>query len=54
MWYLAWVLGVTMAVLLAVVNVMWYEAEEAAAADGGRSPAPDEPGDSSPGNKDGR
>lgn len=54
MWYLAWVLGVTMAVLLAVVNVVWYEAEEVAAADGGNFPASDEPGGSASGDKDGR
>jgi cyd operon protein YbgT len=28
MWYFAWCLGVTMAVLLAVVNAMWFEAQE--------------------------
>lgn len=25
MWYFAWMLGLTMAVLLAVINAMWYE-----------------------------
>lgn len=28
MWYFAWMLGLTMAVLLAVVNAMWFEAQE--------------------------
>lgn len=32
MWYLVWILGVTMAVLLAVINAMWCEAKECAAA----------------------
>jgi cyd operon protein YbgT len=31
MWYFAWILGVTMAVLLAMVNAMWCEAYEQAA-----------------------
>lgn len=31
MWYFAWVLGLTMAVLLAVLNAMWFEAQEDAA-----------------------
>jgi cyd operon protein YbgT len=30
MWYFAWGLGITMAVLLAVVNAMWFEAQESA------------------------
>lgn len=25
MWYFAWILGVTAALALAVINVMWYE-----------------------------
>ncbi|MEW5792555.1 MAG: cytochrome bd-I oxidase subunit CydX [Pseudomonadota bacterium] len=25
MWYFAWILGVTMAILLAVLNAMWSE-----------------------------
>lgn len=29
MWYLTWVLGVGFAVLLAVLNAMWGENEEA-------------------------
>ncbi|MEJ2117489.1 MAG: cytochrome bd-I oxidase subunit CydX [Alphaproteobacteria bacterium] len=28
MWYFAWVLGLGFAVLLSVVNAMWYEAQE--------------------------
>lgn len=28
MWYFTWVLGLAMAVLLAVVNAMWFEAQE--------------------------
>lgn len=28
MWYFTWVLGLTMAILLAVVNAMWLEAQE--------------------------
>jgi cyd operon protein YbgT len=27
MWYFTWVLGLTMAILLAVVNAMWFEAQ---------------------------
>ncbi|MGA7180613.1 MAG: cytochrome bd-I oxidase subunit CydX [Thiobacillaceae bacterium] len=30
MWYFSWILGVTMAVLLAVVNAMMCEAKECA------------------------
>jgi cyd operon protein YbgT len=26
MWYFAWILGVTAALAVAVINVMWYEA----------------------------
>lgn len=29
MWYFAWILGVTAAVAIGVINVMWYEAEDA-------------------------
>jgi cyd operon protein YbgT len=25
MWYFAWILGVTAALAIAVINVMWYE-----------------------------
>lgn len=28
MWYFTWVLGLTMAILLAVVNALWFEAQE--------------------------
>ncbi|MGB4468564.1 MAG: cytochrome bd-I oxidase subunit CydX [Azovibrio sp.] len=28
MWYFTWMLGLAMAVLLAVVNAMWFEAQE--------------------------
>lgn len=28
MWYFTWVLGLTMAVLLAVLNAMWFEMKE--------------------------
>lgn len=27
MWYFSWVLGTTMAVLLAVVNALWFETQ---------------------------
>jgi cyd operon protein YbgT len=27
MWYFSWALGVAMAVLLSVVNAMWFEAQ---------------------------
>lgn len=30
MWYFAWVLGVSAAVMFAVLNAMWYEAQECA------------------------
>ena len=30
MWYFTWVLGLTMAVLLAVINAMWFELQETA------------------------
>jgi len=29
MWYFTWVLGLAFAVLLSVVNALWYEAQEA-------------------------
>jgi cyd operon protein YbgT len=29
MWYFTWMLGLTMAILLAVVNAMWFEVQEA-------------------------
>ena len=28
MWYFAWILGVCAAVMFAVLNAMWYEAQE--------------------------
>lgn len=28
MWYFAWILGVGFAVLLSILNAMWYEAQE--------------------------
>ncbi len=28
MWYFTWVLGLTMAILLAVLNAMWFEAQQ--------------------------
>lgn len=31
MWYFSWVLGTAMAVLLAIVNAMWLESQEARA-----------------------
>ncbi len=27
MWYFSWILGTAMAVLLAVVNALWFEAQ---------------------------
>ncbi|NTV95483.1 MAG: cytochrome bd-I oxidase subunit CydX [Thiobacillus sp.] len=31
MWYFAWILGLSAAVMLSVLNAMWYEAQECAA-----------------------
>lgn len=28
MWYFSWILGLTAALAIGVINVMWYEAEE--------------------------
>jgi cytochrome bd-I ubiquinol oxidase subunit X len=28
MWYFTWALGLTMAILLAVVNAVWFELQE--------------------------
>lgn len=28
MWYFAWILGVTAAVAIGVINVMWYEFQD--------------------------
>jgi cyd operon protein YbgT len=30
MWYFAWILGVSTAVMLTVLNAMWFEAQECA------------------------
>lgn len=35
MWYFAWMLGIGFAVLLAIVNAMWGETEEARNRGGG-------------------
>ena len=43
MWYFAWILGVTAALAIAVINVMWYEFQNSFETD---NPAPDK-------NKDG-
>lgn len=36
MWYFTWVLGLAMAVLLAVLNAMWFEVQQNDADDPGR------------------
>lgn len=41
MWYFAWILGVTMAVLLASMNAMMCDAQECAS-DEARNNAPDD------------
>ena len=28
MWYFTWVLGLAMAIMLAVLNAMWFEAQQ--------------------------
>ncbi|MHB1292865.1 MAG: cytochrome bd-I oxidase subunit CydX [Sulfuricella sp.] len=28
MWYFAWILGISAAVMVAVINAMWFEAQE--------------------------
>lgn len=33
MWYFAWILGISAAVMLSVLNAMWYEAQECAGKD---------------------
>lgn len=38
MWYFAWVLGVGFAVLLAILNAMWGENEEARQRSGSDTP----------------
>jgi cyd operon protein YbgT len=37
MWYFAWILGIGFAVLLSIVNAMWYEAQEDASAVNGNN-----------------
>lgn len=34
MWYFTWILGVTAALAIAVINVMWYEFQNAFEAEG--------------------
>lgn len=29
MWYFTWILGLTAALAIGIINVMWYEAEDA-------------------------
>lgn len=36
MWYFAWVLGISAAVMLSVLNAMWFEAQECARDNTGR------------------
>lgn len=38
MWYFAWILGLPLAALLAVVNAMWLELHEDALMEDGDSP----------------
>lgn len=33
MWYFAWILGVTAAAAIGVINVMWYEFHESGSED---------------------
>lgn len=33
MWYFTWIIGVFAAVALGIINVMWYEAQDAYAAE---------------------
>jgi cyd operon protein YbgT len=40
MWYFAWILGVSLAALLAVVNAMVYDAQQCAERDAARGDAP--------------
>lgn len=40
MWYFAWILGVTAALAIGVINVMWYEFQNAFETDGEESPDP--------------
>lgn len=44
MWYFSWILGTTMAVLLAVVNALWLENQYAGTESAPQEPAsPDDP-----------
>lgn len=38
MWYFTWILGVTLALALGVINVMWYEAEQCLGSDDEENP----------------
>lgn len=42
MWYFTWVLGLTAALSLGIINVMWYEAEESFRDDDAADRAPDD------------
>jgi cyd operon protein YbgT len=33
MWYFTWIIGIFAAVALGIINVMWYEAQDAYATD---------------------
>lgn len=33
MWYFAWILGLTAALSIGIINVMWYEANDSFTAD---------------------
>lgn len=44
MWYFTWILGVTAALAIAVINVMWYEFQNAFETEGEGNVAPS-PGD---------
>ena len=38
MWYFAWILGVTAAAAIGVINVMWYEFQDGIDGDGPSAP----------------
>jgi cyd operon protein YbgT len=40
MWYFAWMLGVGFAILLAILNAMWHEAQEDRATIAGNAAKP--------------
>ncbi|MFC7452918.1 cytochrome bd-I oxidase subunit CydX [Insolitispirillum peregrinum] len=40
MWYFAWILGVTAAAAIAVINVMWYEFRDTLDSDDDRRKTP--------------